>query len=563
MENKTIALMVLSVLSVIAVLGMASAAITLYPDSYSATIQQGSSGSFTFIIHSNGDCAAPGKNCTLVNITSVKSSLVGSAGTISSSAISVGTMPPSITNDTNSSSITVSVSVPSTQAVGVYTGNITINGVHNETNTSINEKLITLSITVSLADAPVSCSYNNTYGNLRIKKIEFTNNGFSGAEFGKDDEWFPIDEITVEMIVENNGNDKIEDIELEWGLYDPDNDQWIIDFDDEDQFDLKADKTNTVTVEFTLDDVDVDLEDIEDGTYVFYVKATGYDNEFEEDICVLDSPEAEIIIESDFVVLDKIEISEITSCGIDILVSANVWNIGDDDQEGVYVNIYNKELKIDKNVDIGDVDAFSYEKLDTTIAIPSNAVAKFYGFVFTVYDENDDVYETDFDDDKSVFTIPVKVNCTSETSLTEGAAKAVISASLVSGGKAGQDLVVKSTIVNLDIKPVLFTVSVTGYSDWASSVSIDSNTFSLGTGESNQILLTFRVRDDAEGENLFDLELYSENKLISKQPVSVSIEKKGFSLPQIGGGNYIWLIALVNVILVMAIIVVAVKVMRK
>jgi hypothetical protein len=180
------------------------------------------------------------------------------------------------------------------------------------------------------------------------------------------------------MTIENKGDEKIENVEVEWGLYDTSADQWVIEFDNEDDFDIKSDNTELLTVSFSLDDVDVDLEDIEEGTYVFYVKATGYDNEFEEDICVLDSSEVDIIIESDFVVLNKIEVPETASCGTDFLISANVWNIGSDDQEGVYVNIYNKELGIDEDVEIGDVDAFSYEKMDTAIAIPSSANTKTY-----------------------------------------------------------------------------------------------------------------------------------------------------------------------------------------
>lgn len=560
MKNKILTFVVLSILSIVAVLGMASAAINLYPSSYSANVEQGTSSSFTFKIF-NDDSSA--NNYTLVNITSVVSDLVGSAGTLSSSAVSVGTMPSYVANETNSSNIAVSVSVPSSQAAGIYTGNITIDGKNNETGFSVTEKVITLSINVTKKSEPVSCEYGNAHNNLRIKKIEFTNNGFSGNEFGEDDEWFPLDEIQAEITIENRGNEKIEDIQLEWGLYDPSSEEWVIELDDEKEFDLKSDKSEVITLNFKLNDADIDLEDLKEGTYNFYVKTTGYDNEFEEDICNLGSQEAEVIIESDFVVLSEISVSETVSCGSELLVSAKVWNIGEDDQEGVYVNVYNKELKIDKDIEIGDVDAFSSERLDSIIAIPSDIANKTYSFVFSVYNEDDDIYENDYNDDESIFTVPIKITC-SEKDSEDSLPKVVVSAVLESGGKAGENLMIKSTITNLESKSVTYAISAKGYSDWASSANADQPTFTLPSGEAKNVFFTFTVKDDSSGEQTFDLEVISGGKVVTVQPVSVEIEKKGFSLFNLfGNGSYLWVIALINIILVIAIIIVVIRIISK
>lgn len=544
MKNKTLTLMSLSIFLVIAVLGIVSADMKFNQTSVNSTINEGqTSVTISFKLNNTGT----------VNYTGITWSGNTTTGTWST----LPTLTALNTGENISLSATLS-SIPST-----YSGTITANITATASGGSPTETLPIL-ITVTSATEPVTCEYGNTHDNLRVKKIEFTNNGFSETDFGKDDEWFPIDEVTVEMTIENKGNEKIEDIEVEWGLYDPSADQWVIELDAEDEFDLKSDKDELITIDFTLDDVDVDLEDLEEGTYVFYVKATGYDNEFEEDICDLESEEAEIIIETDFVVLNEVSLPETTSCGSDALVSANVWNVGEDDQEGVYVNIYNKELKIDQDVEIGDVDAFSYEKLDATIAIPANALAKTYGLVFSVYDEDEDVYQNDYDDEDSVFTIPFKVTCTGEeTSETGEALKTVVSASLESGGKAGQELVVKATITNLEDKSVTYTVSASGYTVWASSSKIDQSTFILASGESKSVLFTFNVKDDVQGEQTFGIDILSGGKLVTSQPVLVEIEKKGFSFSQFGESNYIWAIALINVLLVVVIIIVAIKVMKK
>ena len=544
MKNKTIAFVVLSVLSVIALLGIVSADMKFNQTSVNSTIGEGqTSVTINFKLNNTG----------IVNYSSLTWSGNTSVGTWS--------VLPSLTylNVTENTSLSATLSsIPSTYH-GLIRANITVKEGASPTETL----LVWVNVTPSTA-APIACDYGNTHDNLRVKKIEFTNDGFSENTLGKDDEWFPIDEITAEMTIENKGDEKIEDIEVEWGLYDSSADQWVIELDAEDEFDLKSDKTELITVTFTLDDVDVDMSDLTDGTYEFYVKATGYDTDFEEDICDLDSQEVSIIIETDFVVLDKITVPETTSCGNDFLVSANVWNIGDDDQEGVYVNIYNKDLKIDQDVEIGDVDAFSNENLDATVMVPSTALAKTYGLVFSVYDENDDIYENDYSDDESVFTIPFKVTCTGdESSGTSAALKAVVSASLESGGKAGENLVIKSTITNLEDKAVTYTVGVAGYTNWASSATADQNAFTLAAGESKTVSFTFTVKDSAQGEQAFDIEVFSAGKLVTKQPVSVSIEKAGFSFPQIGGFNYIWAIAILNIILVIVIVVVAIRVMRK
>lgn len=535
--------MVLSILSVVAILGFASAVSLADITSYNipSSVDQ-SAGTFdiTFDLTNNG----------VAGTLTYNNSVLTSEASISFNDTSIG--------DGSVSSVTerikATVTFPTTK-----TGSIS--GLINVTGTGMST-FKTLAFSVPINPTPaVSCEYNNSNNNLRIKKIEFTNNGFSGVGFGKDDEWFPLDKIEVEIQISNRGDEKIEDIELEWGIYDPSSDQWVFDFDDEDEFDLKAGKTNTITLSLSLDDADLDLEDLNDGNYEFWVKATGYDTDYEENICVSSLKDIKIIVEDDFVVLNNILFSEGVSCGDSVFITADVWNVGDEDQEDVYVIIYNKDLKIYEKVIIGDVDAFDSEKMDARVTIPKDALEGNYIITLSVYDEDDDVYENDYDDDKSVYSHTLKVGACEGT---DGIiTKAVVSANLISGGKAGQDMIIRSTITNLEDKSMIYTVGAAGYSEWASSASVDTSTFALGAGESNSVLLTFKVKDTAEGENFFNIELYTDGKLVSSQPVSVSIDKKGFSFPQLGENKYLWGIALVNIILILVIIIVAIKVLRK
>src|SRR3989344_1530370 len=219
----------------------------------------------------------------------------------------------------------------------------------------------------------LSCDSTGNSGELDVKKIKFSNKGMKYNTFGSDDEWFPYEEIEVQIEVKNGGDDDVDDVEISWGIWNTKTNEWVIDIDEEDTVDIKDGDTEKLTFTFVIDDdVDVDLEDLSDGeNYRFYVTAEGtVDNDDSDDTCVSDLETASVIVESDFVVLDDVTIPETVQC---------------------------------------------------------NAL-----------DEDKDIYENDFDDEQSKYTLPIKVqgNCgTSATIL----GTASVSATLESGGEAGKD----------------------------------------------------------------------------------------------------------------------------
>jgi len=139
---------------------------------------------------------------------------------------------------------------------------------------------------------------------------------------------------------------------------------------------------------------------------------------------------------------------------------------------------------------------------------------------------------------------------------------------LVSGGNAGEELVVKATITNTG-DSATFSLNAAGYSTWASSAVLDQTSVVLATGESKDVLFTFNVKNDVSGDQTFDIEVLSDNQLVVKQPVSVLIEKTGTKFPGFSGNIinknnwYLWGIGILNVVLVIIIIAVAVRVARK
>ena len=403
------------------------------------------------------------------------------------------------------------------------------------------------------------CEYDNK-GDLKvtIKGIDVVGDN----DFGKDDEWFAFDNIEVEIRVENDGNEDLKDVVVEWGLYNTQTKEWTIELTEENDFNLDSDEREDIVLSFRLDNsLDEDLEDMEDGKYILYIKATGeIDGGVDdgENTCASDSEEVSLIVEDDFVIISEFEVSGEVQCNSEIQILAEVWNIGSDDQEEVYIRVYNKELGINEDIELGDLDTFDSSDIIYALNIPKDAEEKTYNVQFTVYDEDDDVYENS-NDDKAIFTVELRVSggCS--------VAGASVDAILESGGKAGRDLVVRATVTNTGNSLASYTINVNGFSDWASKVNLDKTTLVIGAGESGEILLTFDVNKDAEGIKLFNLEIVSDSMVITSQPVQVEITKGSFSLGNLFSGNNkaIWGIGLLNLILVVLIIVIAVRVSRK
>ena len=426
--------------------------------------------------------------------------------------------------------------------------------------TLIANALVSTDATIQLIFEPSNfCKYNNL-GELsvRIKDVKVTKG------FGEDNDWYIFDEIEVELLIENDGNEDIDNIAIEWGLYNTQSKKWTIEVDDEKDFDLKDRDEKKFIIAFNLDNkLDEDLEDLEEGNYVLYVRATGeiaggvYKG---NNTCSSDSEGARLIVERDFVILKNIEAPEVVQCGSEVQILADVWNIGEDDQDEVTVNIYNKVLGLNENILIGDIDAFDSEPLDFIFQLPKDLGEKSYIIELRVYDEDHDIYESGNDDQsKFEYILKVEGGC--------AVAKASVTAVLESGGEAGKPLVVKATIVNTGDKTISYSLNAAGYAEWASSASLDKTSLTLDAGKSGEVLLTFNVNKDALGVKLFYLEVLAENKLIANQPVQIEITKKsglGITGNFFSGDNkYIWGIGALNLILVILIIVIAVRISRK
>lgn len=429
----------------------------------------------------------------------------------------------------------------------------------------------TLDFSVTLTDTQEDwesdfCLYDDGFSDnpgdldVKIDKVEVS------TGWGDDESWFPLDQIEIEFAIENDGDDDIDNIQIEWGLWDTSGEEWIIDVDDEKDFDLKDGKDENLIITFTVDesDFDVDLDDLDDGDdYVLYVRGVGeVDNSDNDDTCDWDSETIEMVIEGDFVIATEFDfVSETVSCGLNLAFSSEIWNVGEDDQDEVEVRITSRNFDYQRIFQMGDIDAFDNQKLDLTIPIPRNLGEGTYSLEFEVYDEDDDIYENDFDDDESRTAVSFTVSGGCSDSETPQEGSVLVSANLASGGVAGQELVINAMITNTGSESQSFRFNAAGFNEWASTATLSRDTALVAAGDAAEITIVFDVNEDAQGDNVFRLEVVSDDELVASQPVSVTIQRGASGIGDVFGDNwYLYLVVALNVILIIIIIVVATRI---
>jgi len=443
-----------------------------------------------------------------------------------------------------------------------FAGNITSSILVNDTIAGIPTGLLTFPlITVFVVGGPTELSDCSVTGNSSFIDLDIETPNVKG--FGEDNDWYPLDEIEITVKVDNKAGEDLDNIAVGWGLWDLEDQSFVID-DEEKDFDLKKGKKQDVVISFKLEDPS-DFE--EDHDLVFLVWANGEGKDTDAQACASEI-NGEIDVQIDeFAVLDNFQYPETVQCTEDVTITADLWNVGDEDQELVYVLVTNKDLGLDQErIDIGDLDAFDNAGINFNFQVPLDADEKIYPLKFGVYSEDiGGIYENSLNDDKAEFTVllTVKGGCIVEPDVS-------VEASLVSGGKAGEELVVEAKITNNGDKTATYSLETSGFSAWADSANVSESTFSLAPGKSRTVTITVDVKDDVSGAKTLDLEVLSGGELIFTQPVRVTIEgvEPGF-LSTITGGvinqdnQFLWIVGIVNVVLVLSIITVAVRMMRR
>ncbi len=454
--------------------------------------------------------------------------------------------------------ISASVNPDSIDALdyGIYSTTVDVKATSNTSDENATKSITFRAKKSYCVDGPV----NNSI--FEIRSVDET-----GSSSDDDWKWYPQDEITLTVKVKNNDDDNDRTARVEWDIYDKDTKEFL-DIGEDDTVDIDSNDYNEV--EFTFE-VPYDLER---GTrYLLYVKAYD-DDDGEEEICTvagdneksasLDAVEGiPLQIERDKtdVVVAKTDLPELLTCGSTIDAGLWIANVGRTREDKIKVTLLGSVLGSEVSREIKKLDwDDKSERVAFPIAVPNDLQEGDYKLKFKIeydYDEDDD----QFGELKTVeYPIEIKGNCEVKQNLG-----ATITAALDSDAVEGQQLIIKGTLKNTGSEKTTYVLSVLGYDSWASLDKIEPRMVSLDAGSSQGFLVYLNVSKDTAGEQFFKIRTDFGTGESEEQEVSVAIEKSTATTPVTGSAIadnlrenwFIWLIVVINIVLIIAIILVA------
>jgi hypothetical protein len=413
------------------------------------------------------------------------------------------------------------------------------------------------------------CSAGPIGSQLEITKIDINNNGE-----GKDDEWELLDEVEIEVEVRNNDNDDDVDVIIELAVYDSngrniaDDLEYLAESDSDDEeieININDDDEEKVTWVFRVP------ADIDDGNYKLAIKAYS-DDDGEDEQCVDSSDDLNKDFYQDIsidrvtdngrlVIVDDVFMDTQATCSETVTGSFTVFNVGNEDQERVLINMRNSELGINEDFEItSDLDQGEDETISFSFTIPKDAENKLHRLSFTpFYDYKNGNYREEADESTIVFL--EVLGCSTQQGPTTGV---IISANLETPEVVpGKNIVIKTSVTNLG-EDSIFTINTEDYDSWAELISITPNTLSIDSGETGTADITLKIKQGISGTQRFMISSTDSDGKKAQQEVQVNVQSQrnlfgtGFE-----NNSLIWIIGIINIVLIILIIVVAVKLSRR
>lgn len=455
--------------------------------------------------------------------------------------------------------------------------NTLVEGVYSVVYTAVDLSSNSATATRTVIVYTGFCASGSSSTNLDLSKFDISNSGR-----GEDNKWYPLDTIEIDVEFDNNRNSNgldlydLADVTFQLGVFDSTGKNvagdmiWLSKDEEKFEFgDVDEGDDAKHTFKFRVDPAEFDISK----DYKVKVKAFPAGKEatdcvdFSNDMTGFGTSKysADVSIkmakDENAVIVDKetLPLPAATQCGQKVTFTADVWNTGDQDWEDqVLVTLLNTELGVSTNQTlVGDLDQGAMKQVTFSFNVPEDMEEKQYDLEMKTY-YSWDADNSEYDEvSAETFKFPLSVagNCVAPT-LT-------VSASLESGGKAGETLVVKGTMTNTGTEEEAYTFVVSGYSEWASSAKLNGSALTLAPGQSGNILVSFEVDKKTSGDQTFNIEAYSaDGKLLKTQPVQVGIEGRPGLLSDSDSLVAI-LIALISAIVIAIIIVLIVKASKR
>lgn len=423
----------------------------------------------------------------------------------------------SISNLANGSaqSLAFTVSVPSNSALGVQTYTLSATGNLNGTTITSNSATVTLNVTQSSENQILAAICPSGINSSEISIGEIEDKTLDNQD---EWEWEPLNNIEIRVNdVENRDANKDHDYEVSLLFYKSDGTK------------VSADKIAENEDDLVQDSVSIDSEDTQDATFNFQVSGQANDGTYNayvkvkrSGVCYAEKLSNTISIsKEDYkVVVQKADGPVTASCGETVQVSAEVANVGSNDEDRVRVNFYNKELGIDAFKEIDNLAEGDTSLVTFMFSVPSNAVQKLYRIALSTeykYDDNKDSYKKTSDSAEDItYALNLIDGCVDPT-------KPTITATLDSSAQVGKDFNITITIKNNANSSNSFLLTAEGYDAWASSASFVPTAFNLAKQATQTVTLT--LSPTQSGAKTFTLKTVYNGKTV-EQVVGLNIASK-------------------------------------
>ena len=403
-------------------------------------------------------------------------------------------------------------------------------------------------VTVKIANT--FCDFGNVGGN-NIEIVEIRDERLGNSKVW---EWAPLDEISIRIRVRNN-LDTRERITTAISLYSI-KEGIFLELDGKDEELEETIRIDSRDREYFYFKFKLPVVDLVEGDYILFIKA--FVDGDESSYCSSAQESVDVEFE-DEMIIERLPALIESPCGGYNELSVRIYNLDAGDEEEFRVWLKNSELGINLVSSIYELDEGDYQSIFFSFEIPKNATEKAYTFNMIIeynYRESTGVFR---DSISKSFFVDVKGNCIVQPDI-------LISASLESDAKAGEDLVIRVVLTNTGTAAKTFALDVSGHESWA-TISEYPETVIISGGDFQEVYIKFNVNKGISGTNTFSIKVYSNNELLATQPFSVNIEPKGFlgitGFPVLEGDAYLWGLGILNIILVVVIIIVAIRIARR